>query len=408
MRRLRILMIGPYPIQPGRLVGGVEAVNSVLASALAAESRVEEVGVLSFQDENVKPLRVRIGESLTVWQLPKQRRPLLTRAWRERWYARRVVRDFKPDIVHGHGILLPGEVATTLPYPSVVTVHGVEQVEARLDAGGRLDRQLRTALVTATVRRVLRKARAVISISNYDATVLEKAIHGQHFHIPNPVAPHFFAKTDCHAERPILVFAGVLSPRKNVEGLLRSFARAKTQSPDSELVLVGPSGDDRYAERLRGLVSSLQIQHAVTFAGHVETEDLVKHMQRARAVVLFSHEETLPTVLAQAMALGKAVVASRVGGVAEMVTDGASGLLVPAGDEAALASSLVSLLNAPERAREMGQRGHALALSRWEAGTIARQTVDVYGKILNAASHAHSHEYRFGRMPTRGRVLSGS
>ena len=81
-------------------------------------------------------------------------------------------------------------------------------------------------------------------------------------------------------------------------------------------------------------MTALGLSDSVDIIGLVDNDRLRREIAAARAVVLFSREETAPTIIAQAMAAGKPVVATRVGGVAEMVSDGETGFVVDSGDVA--------------------------------------------------------------------------
>ncbi len=86
-------------------------------------------------------------------------------------------------------------------------------------------------------------------------------------------------------------------------------------------------------------------------------------------------------VIAQAMAAGKPVVATPVGGVAEMIQDRATGFLIPVGDIDRLADSLLSLLGDPQLRARMGQAGRQFAVENYLAANVARRTFDVYAGI---------------------------
>lgn len=375
---LNLLVIGPYPRQPDKVVGGVEAVNATLTPALAAHDEISRVTALSFHRNVRRAQRQHVSDKLQIWHLPGQRRPLLTRALLELWQARRAAAILQPDIVHGHGIAVPGDIATQLGRPAVITIHGMEHIEAQLAQRRGLGGTFRVRMVTSTVKRVLRRAQVIISISDYDARALDGLIGGQRVSIPNPVLPTFFDQPRFDSEGCRVLFAGVLSPRKNIEGLLRAFATARTTVAGASLTIIGPTPNQAYLEQVHRLIADLHLGPAVRFLGHVETARLVEQMRACRVVALFSHEETSPTVLAQALALGKPVVASCVGGIPELVSDGENGFLVARGDEQTFAARLAQLLNDPDLSARMGRRGHQIALERSEPQAVARQTIRAY------------------------------
>src|SRR4051794_20449330 len=111
---LRVLLIGPYPLQQGMIVGGVEAVVSTLVSALAANENVAQVTVLCFERGRRTPQYTRVHDKLEIRYLPGQRLTLLTRSFLEVRRARRVIAELEPDVVHGHGIDHFGYIATQI------------------------------------------------------------------------------------------------------------------------------------------------------------------------------------------------------------------------------------------------------------------------------------------------------
>ncbi len=386
---LNILMIGPYPLDENRVVGGVEAVTSILAPALSAQDGVDRITVLAFRDDIVQPQKKQVNDKLQIWYLHRQRQfRTLTRTFLEARAARRAAAAVGATIVHGQGIGSRGDVAIQTNMPAVVTIHGLVHTEARLKKHASLKTRLRTRLVNSRVERVLEHARAVISISNYDAQALGSMVRGQFVSIPNPIAQSFFETSSHNSFGNNLLFAGVMTPRKNVDGLVRAFALARQQVPDARLTIVGPTPDEAYAQKVRQQVATLRLEDAITFVGHVENDRLVQEMRQCRGIVLFSREETAPTTLAQAMALGKPIVATRVGGIPEMVIDGENGFLVEFEDEHACADRMAALFSSTELCHTMGAHGHEIACQRYNPAAVARKTVDTYRAALCMKSNA--------------------
>ena len=151
---------------------------------------------------------------------------------------------------------------------------------------------------------------------------------------------------------------GTLTPRKGQLDLLRAFTQVLCRRPSTKLVMVGgtdgPDGD-AYAERLRKYVSAEKLDEHVTFTGW--RSDVASILCQLDLLVLPSFNEGLPRAVLEAMALGLPVVATNVGGTSELVVDGQTGLLVPAGDPDALATAIAAILDDPERARSMGRLG---------------------------------------------------
>jgi glycosyltransferase involved in cell wall biosynthesis len=387
---LKVLMIGPYPLEPGMVVGGVESATSVLVPALAARDDIDNVTVLCFHHGEASTDYRRVGPKFEVYYVRSLNRlRLITGYFLYVRKARKLVAALKPDIVHGQGLDF-GDVADKCSPNSVVTVHGLPHVEIRRSARTKFRDKLRLRPIEALVRRVLRRAKVVISISQYDTQELGRMIHGTPVSIANATGLEFFALAPSAPSEPRLLFAGVLSPRKNVEGLLNAFAQVRQAVPEARLIMVGPHPDPDYAQTVQDRVTSLALGDSVDIVGFVDNDRLRHEIATARAVVLFSREETAPTIIAQAMAAGKPVVASRVGGVPEMVNDGESGFMVESEDETALAERMLTLLNDQDLCLRMGARGHELALCRFDPDAVARQTVEAYRIALNSQQLDHS------------------
>jgi glycosyltransferase involved in cell wall biosynthesis len=152
--------------------------------------------------------------------------------------------------------------------------------------------------------------------------------------------------------------------------------------PQARLLIVGPESDVDYARRVHDRVNALGLDDSIDIVGPVGNERMRREIANARAVVLFSRQENAPTILAQAMAAGKPVVASRVGGVPEMVDDGETGFLVESDDEATLADRIVKLLVDQELCMRFGRRAHEVALHRYAPAAVADMTVEAYRKAL--------------------------
>jgi glycosyltransferase involved in cell wall biosynthesis len=375
---MNVLMITPYPLQPGKVVGGVEAVAAALATHLAAHESIAKLTILCFHSGRVVTPLLEVSGKLQVRYVRSQTRLALpTRSLLNVLSARRIAAQLAPDVVHAQGIGSMGDIATQTSRAAVVTVHGLVHVEARMASRGTWPDRLRVGLTQAMVRDVLRRASVVISTSPYDLRELGGLTSGKSVSICNPVAPEFFAESGASHE-PRVLFAGMLVPRKNVEGLVRAFAEVRGSCENARLTIVGPSPDFVYAERIRDALEAARLGDAVDWLGHVEQGVLLRELRRCRALVLFSNEETSPTIIAQAMAAGRPVVSTRVGGIPDMVLEGETGFLVGPGDEQALAERLLLLLKSPELASRMGARARELALSRFEPSVVACQTVQAY------------------------------
>lgn len=173
---------------------------------------------------------------------------------------------------------------------------------------------------------------------------------------------------------------GRIAKHKAQDVFIRAARLIKQQGPETVFLIVGAAGDPALLERLRRLTIDLGVDEEVRFVGYVT--DMPRIYAALDVLVLPSRWEGFGLVLAEAMAAGKPIVATRVGGVPEVVVDGETALLTPPSDPAAIAGAVVSLLIDPERAQAMGRRGveRAGQLS-WKHA--ADQLDDLYARLLN-------------------------
>ncbi|TCP39565.1 glycosyltransferase family 4 protein [Rhodovulum marinum] len=151
-----------------------------------------------------------------------------------------------------------------------------------------------------------------------------------------------------------LVFVGRLTAIKGLRVLLEAFARARETWPDLHLTLVGDGEDRAHLEAL-----AAPLGDAVAFTGYRSQEGVAETLAASDVFVLPSFSEGLPVVLMEAMAAGKPVIATQLAGVGELVEEGVSGFLVPAGDAESLAERMVRIAGDPALRETMGAAGQA-------------------------------------------------
>lgn len=172
-------------------------------------------------------------------------------------------------------------------------------------------------------------------------------------------------------DAPTVCGAGRLTAQKGFGVLIEAFAKVRERLPQARLVI---AGDGPMRSALESQAQSLG--GAVHFLGW--RADAPTIMADCDLLAMPSVWEGFGLVTLEAMALSKPVVASRVSALPEIVIDGETGLLVPPGDSAALADSLLTLLNDPIRARAMGECGRARLEKEFTVGRMVRRHAAVY------------------------------
>ena len=162
-------------------------------------------------------------------------------------------------------------------------------------------------------------------------------------------------------------------PIKGHEFLIRAVPAVLAVHPQARFVLAG-GGESRTA--MIGLADRLGVGASVTFPG--EIADALELMRASDLVVIPSISEGLPISLVEAMALGRSVVTTGVGGIPEVVEDGVSARVVPPRDPAALAVAMLELLGDDVLARQLGAQAQRVAAERFSAARMVRRTQELY------------------------------
>ncbi len=181
-----------------------------------------------------------------------------------------------------------------------------------------------------------------------------------------------------------LLFAGRLVRQKRVDVLIRAMRLLVDRGYQPELTLAGRGP---LQERLKRLASRLGVRDRVTFAGHLPLPELAQLYQRSSIFVLPSGQEAFGKVLAEAALSGLPIVATRVSGIPELVSDGENGWLVPPGNANALADGIARLLDDPALTQRMGRASRQHVEGRWEFESFKA----AYLSMLSAVARSHDH-----------------
>ena len=184
---------------------------------------------------------------------------------------------------------------------------------------------------------------------------------------------------------PVLLFFGMIKPNKGLMHLLHAMPHILEQHPEACLAIAGEPIEkfDSYRETIErlGITGSV-----VTRLGYVRDEDVGAYFQAADLVVLPHTEASLSGVAWVAMGFGRPIVGTDVGGLSDLVEDGASGRLVPPGSPGALSGAIIPLLRDRARLERMGQLGRQRSQARRNWDATATETLQLYRRLINGNS----------------------
>jgi glycosyltransferase involved in cell wall biosynthesis len=236
----------------------------------------------------------------------------------------------------------------------IAEVHGNWRHATRLY--GSPARRALSPLVDALDLYGVRHADATRALSGYTAGLVQK----ERGKPPDAVFPTYSDLSAFTArplqplpDKPAALFVGVLEAYKNVEGLAAAWRRAAPQAPEASLVVVGKGPQVAVVERL-----AAELPGRVVHVVEVPPEGVAQRLDEATVLVLPSRFEGLGRVVIEAFARGRGVVATRAGGILDLVEDGREGVLVDVDDVDGLAAALARVLSDRELAERLGAAAH--------------------------------------------------
>jgi glycosyltransferase involved in cell wall biosynthesis len=240
----------------------------------------------------------------------------------------------------------------------------------------------------------VRKADAIVAVSEtMRQKLLKQGFYDQKTHsILNAIdANKFHASTEIKMNKdllqrilnlkkcgPIIGVIGRMSPEKGHILFLRSFQQVLKEIPRANALLLGTG---QLETKLRKICKELGLEKHVIFGGF--QQNVNEWYPYLDIVVIPSLSEGLPNVALEAMLFEKPVVATKVGGVPEVVEDGLTGSLVPANDVGATTNAICALLKNPDLMMKYGKNGHGRVLTNFSPAFRAKKTIKLYNSILN-------------------------
>jgi glycosyltransferase involved in cell wall biosynthesis len=392
---MRIDLVSEHA-SPLAAIGGVDAGGqNVHVAALAAglARRGHDVTVHTRRDDEALPDRVVIHDGYDVAHvpagparaLPKDEllpyMPAFARVLQGQWAEQ------PPDIVHAHfwmSGLAVVDAAADLPVPVLQTFHALGSVKRRHQG----------AADTSPGERVELERRLCRDVDHVVATCSDEVFELRRLGLPTDRV----SIVPCGVDTSVFTPRGPVAPRSDRRRLLilgrvverkghDDAVRALRALPDAELVVVGgpPADevdDDAEIRRLRAVAAEEGVAERLLFTGSVARADVPAWIRSADVVLAVPWYEPFGITPLEAMACGRPVVASAVGGLVDTVADGLTGELVPPRDPGRLGEVLASLLADDERRAAYGAAGVQRARARYRWNRVVADTEAVYRHVL--------------------------
>ncbi len=237
------------------------------------------------------------------------------------------------------------------------------------------------------LRRWLPRLHGKIAVSKPALDYVSRHLPGEYHIIPNGIDIEHFSLNGPEREeftdsKINILFVGRLERRKGLGHLINACAKVKRSFPNFRLIVVGPGTVLRF--KYERSVEDMGLADNVTFAGFVPSDELPSYYRTADIFCApATGGESFGIVLLEAMACGKPVVATNIGGYASVLAHEEEGLLVPPRDENSLARALLSLLEDKPLRQQMGAKGRIKA-EKYSWTNVARQVMEYYTSLVNS------------------------
>lgn len=355
--------------------GGAEQMVVELALGLARHGIPCQVCYLDGKGTLAEPI-ASAGVPVHCLRLP-------TKAWPAHRRLRRLIRAFRPTVLHAHMVRAAvAAAAADRRVPMLYTEHNVQEM---YPLPGRLMYRYflpRAAHVVAVSPEAAESLIARCRIGHERVTIIPTGVPADRLKA-DASAEEVRARHGIGAE-PLICAIGAVRPSKAYHYLVRAVKMLRDMGSEARALIVGPTdvaaGE---AARVQGEIEALGLENIVQLTGEVPNS--FDYVSAADVVVLSSVQEGLPRVILEAMVASKPVVATDVGGCSQAVVHGETGLLVPPRNPEALAAAIEEILADPDRAAQMGKAGSQLVHEQFTVEAMVRSHIDLYKRLSQSA-----------------------
>lgn len=353
-------------------IGGLERVLATLVTHLDKHRYFPEVWCLAAGGRIARELR-KNGISVRILGCTSYHRPLHILR------LARLLQRAKADILHTHGYFAStfGRLVSFLTGPAIRIQH-VHTTDHGLTARHRqIERML--ARITHTVVCISEAVRRFV-VDREGIPVSKTRVIYNGVKLPGPADPKQASPLllDWSADTFVVTTIGSLTPHKGHHILIRAVEILSERHPEIRLVIVG---DGPLRWKLSEQVGRANLQEKVWFAGELESVFPVLY-QTDLFVLPSMDREGLSIAAIEATAAGRAIVASNLGGIPEVVQDGLNGLLVPPGDPNRLAEAMEALIRDPDRRQKMGTAGRHRFNQCFQARQMTAEIERLYDETM--------------------------
>ena len=286
----------------------------------------------------------------------------------------------KSELIHAHSHLylttyVAVKAAEKLGIPSIVTIHGVS---AERNIAVNLMQKL---YLLSLSTRIFKSSTKIVCLTRADAEqVVRLGCPASKIRlIPNPVDAEMFKPHPEKEQDNLIVWVGRFVPEKGLENLIDAAKLVQSRINDVRFLLVG---DGPLRNELEYLINDRGLSNIVSLMGPLEHKEVADMLAKASIFAFPSYKEGMPRAVLEAMSTGKAVVASDIPGMDEIIENGINGVLVQPRDANALGDAIIALLNDKKLREELGRNARQTILKSFTWKNHLTQLEKIYDKAI--------------------------
>jgi len=386
---MKIVQIGSYPLDSQHIQGGVEASIYGLTDELAKSHKLFVIDIPRFE---VEKDTLQQDGFLSIYRFHSNSTSNISSLF-SIFKIAKIIRTVTPDICHIHTTSLFSFILYLIlklkRNPVIITVHGLAHIEKQniWKKQRRLKNLLKYYSQSLIEFLFLSICRVVIVDTTYVAEAIKKyKEQGKIIRVPIcTVIPqginHVFYQLESTPKKNHLLTVGAINKRKGHLQLIEVMVIVKEQFPDFQLSIFGSTSDKNYFDNMHIRIIEKSLDQNIHIITNAPFEEILRAYSQAEIFVSHSEEESQGIVFCEAMAAGKPIVSTNVGGIPWVVKNNVNGLLSDYGDIDTFVNNIITLLK-DEKLRKNMEEANKLQSHKYDWKIISNEIIDLYKLVI--------------------------
>ena len=380
---MKLAMIGPYPVnsESDRISGGVQAVVVNLAKGLSRFSDLD-IHIVTARHSIKKNIEYK-SNGITVHAVPLDRifgNTTLYSNTRKKIIKK--IYEIKPDIIHSHCFGYETLAALDSGHKKIIiSTHGI--TTAKWGSRYNILDTMRVYMQNCIYRRCIKRAENILINIQYARQHLAGFKKMKISELNNPISDIFLDIDNNLEEGQRILFVGNVCQRKGIMTILEAINILKPSFENLRLMIAGPIAEPDYYSKLSRFIKEQGLSKYVNFLFQLNEDELKKEYQKASIFAFPSLKDEAPVALLQAMASGKAIVATRAGGIPYMIDEGVTGFLIEKEDSMALADRISLFIKDDELRKKFGANAREKVIRENSITAVTDKLYEIYNRVNN-------------------------